>query len=572
MRKIWIVLRNRKNILINKILYGNEAHKKDKKRVWVSLILLILAGLILFMISLLFSNMLLSMILNYLNKIPVRTQIRWLSLFLFSLTVSTVFNNLKNGIIRFLQADDFANLLLAPLSAQEFILAKLFERHYINLAGWTVFLALPVAINLVLMLNPATVTVLAGTLAISGIFILGNTIRVAAILLVIRAKILHKQIIGYTLFYWFAMGLNVISLIYIFQPFAKIIDNSKFRTLLGASVENHFYKFMVEAVLNQILPHNWLAWAVIEAGQQRYALPFLRLTGFYLLVAIVVVLTRHLMKDIEKEALFGLFYEFNQPKSGIKLERFSARLNSSLSWVNPQTRAILVKDFRSLIRDRKFTWIPVLVMVLLGFAMSTGVFAFVQSKATGIKINRDALATLLVIFGANLTVFALLDRFSIDSEGNNFLVLKASPVRAVRIISAKILCIVLVALPVTVLMNIIVTLFFHSLTGFVLFGAIAAVPTLATMGITATTTFPNFEYTSLLDLPTTKAKILMNFLATVYIFLGGGILFYFKSPYVGLGLFILLSLALTIVFFSACCRKVEENQFENSHSIREIWS
>jgi hypothetical protein len=237
---------------------------------------------------------------------------------------------------------------------------------------------------------------------------------------------------------------------------------------------------------------------------------------------------------------------------------------------NSITRTILLKDLRFLLRDRKFTWIPIIFMVVVSFVMILTSFYILNDQIPSFKSKYLEFGILIILFGTSIVIMALMDKFSVDLEGNNISVFLTSPSDMKNLVLAKIIGIILLSSPI-VLIKAIAGSIFMEINFFVLAGYLqVGLVTICVMAITASITFPNFKYETLFDIPTIKARLLMNLLSTFYI-TSIGISLYMFGLLWGMVSTFLMSIVLIVILFKAGCKNITGNETQNHMSISELW-
>lgn len=573
MRKVLEIILNRFRMSINIFFFSFEERRKKKKFLWGSLLFGIIVTTVIFIISMLVTHLIVKILVNNLNLLIITDQVKWLSIFFLAVILNVVFYSLKSSITRFIQSEDNSVLLVAPLSIKEYIFARIFERFLLKIVVLTLFIVIPVGINIFLVIKPNFLVSLIGVLVVLSVLFLGNVTRIIVICLAIRNIVLEKRILLYNFLSSVIFALNILIILFLINPFLIIFPSSNFKNTYLSLINIYPFDLLIKGISSSFLPHNWAAQAVLNASNQNYFKMAIDLFGFMLFIFVVIVVTMKILKNYEEEQTLTLLNNYKQSKNVYRTwNKLINLFDNSIGWLNNQTRAILVKDFRSTLRDKKYKWIPVLLVILLSFGTSLGIYIYVIKQTKGVFLNPTMIGVTLEIFSLNFTVFALMDRFSIDAEGKNFFILLTSPVKASRIVFAKIIAVILFAFPVSIVFSTILNLTIQANWLLLVFGSLVSIPTIAIMTLTACSTFPNFEYNSLLDLPTTKAKILSNFLNSLYLVFVGVILFSIENYVLSLLVFTGLSCAVSWILFYASCKQISESEMESFHSIREIWS
>src|SRR5690606_31948622 len=132
------------------------------------------------------------------------------------------------------------------------------------------------------------------------------------------------------------------------------------------------------------------------------------------------------------------------------------------------------------------------------------------------------------------------------------------PVESKHIAMAKIISMLLALIPFLFIYFIGILILFKPNFLILIVIILSTMPVILLIGLISTATFPNFSDESLLNLPSTRAKVMINILFGFYL-LFNGILFYFISdPVISISAFVFTNCILVIFLFGRFCNKIEE--------------
>ncbi|BBP89677.1 hypothetical protein BsIDN1_32950 [Bacillus safensis] len=133
-----------------------------------------------------------------------------------------------------------------------------------------------------------------------------------------------------------------------------------------------------------------------------------------------------------------------------------------------------------------------------------------------------------------MVIHRLFNRFSpdFDFEEKSFVYLLLTPVRVEEICLAKVLSLLGVALPFSIIVSSATCLVFD--VNFLLILPLNLFTTVVTIliALVSSITFPNYERETYLDLPSTRSSIMSKFLSSLFIIIGSLIIMLSKKFFV----------------------------------------
>lgn len=567
MKKSILIINNRGRILINQVLYGNEINKKNKSRLWLSISLISLAFLIVFALSFLFENILVNIIFYKLIKLNLIDQIQWVQTFLFFLISSLIFNGILSSVYYILHNDDIEILLNSPISAFEFITAKNYEKKFINSILLILIIILPLFLNMYLVTNMDLATLFIIILLLAFLFLFTQTIRMLIIGMLVKIKLKKGKMATYHIISTVISMLNLYSLIYILYPVIDFIQNEKISNIFSFIMDKTA-TIWSNLIYYLPLPHIILVECFKNFHNHNYLSFSFQLSMLLVILSLSFFILFKFYRNFEKSNYFSLYNEYAQPVRQNHLIKLSYLIEKIFSKFDLHLQAILVKDFRNFARDQKYRWFTIITFITLSFITMVLVLYF--SDGANNIVKKFDLDVFIMLFGCNLIIYSLIDRFSIDAEGNNYPILFLSPINIKKIVWAKIIGMLVFAFPIAIIFSLIIFLLFGGNIWILLFQNAIVLPVLSVISIASGITFPNFEHKTIFQIPSTQAKILINILTTIYIVLMGAIYSFVNPILIKLGILLVVNLILFIFFFRVSCIKANKGDFINYKSIENL--
>ncbi|NJP06470.1 MAG: hypothetical protein HC837_13015 [Chloroflexaceae bacterium] len=253
-----------------------------------------------------------------------------------------------------------------------------------------------------------------------------------------------------------------------------------------------------------LMPWAWAGRALTAAGHNDYA-QLLGYGGLFVLVwgtAFLICLW-----------LAGTFYYDSWNRMVVQERRHSdrwpwwrprlprLRIRLPLAWLDPimahfingQSRAILLKDFRTLWRD--FSMLQRMIVACAFAIIWIGSSVSLQQNDSHITINRFATAWMIFFICSFMTVFFA--RSGVSSEGRTFWLLKLAPINPRRLLFSKLVLAYTPFLLIGTLLSLVLTwLHGHSLYEFFLIWMLILVTGLGTtcIEIGFSAMFPRFDW------------------------------------------------------------------------------
>lgn len=566
MKKIWIIWNNRTRLTINKIVYAGEDSKQNrmKLRSFAAVAVFAVITAVLFMNF--FLPVLFDWIRDQLHSGTVQENFKWLSILNVLVFLSFSISGIYDQLYRFLLAEDIKFLVLSPISLKQLFLAKILERMYIKL----IFLVLVLAVFVYQLCRVLEIGIGMGFLLFAAFvsqFALAVAVRFVFISTMVIRKIFKQTLLPFALLFFSINVISAILIIYLVNPFLNGLSEYFFYPYYLSIYESPFVQFIVELAGFAYFPHS------MAVG----IFPFSCFFAFITYASMTFILFKLASKKYDRldaQHILGKMHELQSAKEGApgKLRQISAiSLLERVPCVHPHVKWILRKDLLAFSRDEKYRWKAAFVIMSLGMTGMVGAYYFLESKVDAVSAHSASAHTLLSISVLLMLMNTIVNKFSIDSEGMSFRNLVVLPVNSKHIAMAKIIGMFFVLLPVCIVF--IAAAFILLKPNLFVFtvGILLSLPVILLIGLVSTATFPNFSDDSLLNLPSTRAKVMISMLSGCYLFLHVLLFYFVNSPIAFMSIFILMNVVLVIFLFNKFSRKIEEVTFRNFESLSELF-
>lgn len=564
LKKIWLIWNNRTRLSINKIVYAGDASNQNRIKLWSFAVVAALIALMAVLFVNSFSHILFEWIHENLSGRTAQENVKWFSilnlLILFSFSVSGIYDQLY----RFLLADDIKLLVLSPISLKQLFLAKVLERTYIKFIFLIVVLAVfSYQLSRWMDIGLANDFVLFAALTCQ--FVLAFAVRFIFISTMVIRKILKQTLFPIVLIVLSINALGAILIMYLIHPFFSGIHEFFFYPYYLSIYESSFVQSIADFVSFTYLPHS------MAVGTFPFSSLF-ALMAYSMMAFVLFKLAGMQFDRLDDQHILGKIHELQTVRRGAQKEwkRIpSISLLEKIPFIHPYVRSILRKDLLAFSRDEKYRWKAAFMIMSLGMTVTVGTYYFLEAKVDALSAHSAPI--FLTISVLIMLMNSVVNKFSIDSEGMGFRNLVVLPVDSKHIAMAKIIGIHFVLLPFSLV---------YLAAGFILIkpnlivlipGFISAMPVIMLIGLVSTATFPNFSDDSLLNLPSTRAKVMISMLSGCYLFFNGFLFYLVNSLIVSMGIFIMMNVVLVIFLFKKLCQKIEGVTFTNFESLSELF-
>ncbi|MFE8874598.1 hypothetical protein ACE4RV_15850 [Acetobacter persici] len=573
MKKILLICKNHLIISLNKILYSGQNNKKNKK-------VLALTLSVIFPISILFLAIISFLYLIFMNKIIDTLKLlspeelnQWISAFCLILILSLLSSNFQRYILRILYSQDIHILFSSPINLKEFFIAKLMERHSLNLLK-NILIYTPLLIITFWLCKTNLISSLLITLLIIACTLFTLIFKFFITTKMIHLKLLSKKLIGYTILKTIVFLLNGIYICYLIKPFIVLLPKNNFINIIE-NINNFKLVNSLHMLLQSKFSINyWMGLAITNSYNQKYNLIVILIITILITCLIIYKIFNKSINKINIIEITDLFSQYHQLKTKDKTTMKKGneeKLNKVIKLIPNKIKAIIIKDYKLLKRDNKFTWIFIILAIASAYLIVLFTLYFAENKVGTLTFNTSYIGFIITMYGTSIVTYNLMDKFGLDVEGENYIILQNSPTLPKDILLAKIIATIITIIPFNIIMNIISFLIFNTNPLLLIFGSILSIITFAIMSINASITFPNFKYETILDLPSTKAKIQTNFLNSMYILLTICGIYYLNSSPVFYLIFLILNASISFILFKASCKKIENTNIKNYESINSLF-
>lgn len=148
MKNTILILTIKFKSLFNKLLYGIEVDRENKGMLFLTVILGTLFLLLSFLTSLLITRLILEFTAELFITMSQTEQIQNLSVIIFTLIWFFCFGGFKKIVSFITQSQDYEQLITAPISYKDIILAKILERNLLKAIFFFLLILIPFLINL----------------------------------------------------------------------------------------------------------------------------------------------------------------------------------------------------------------------------------------------------------------------------------------------------------------------------------------------------------------------------------------------------------------------------------------
>lgn len=565
MQNIYIILVKQFKVFLNKFIYANKENKKVQyTSMLFSVILISIIGLVLFAFISFLLLFIVSKAVNILLLMDTEEQIKYLSILILLFVFSNIYLNINSNVQRVLQDKDYLFLATLPITSFEYLTAKFSDRYIIKLALRYVFI-IPFLLIVFIYYKLQLTTIIYIFIMLALLLFMSFIIRLHLLLLLFKAKLERRvsyTYIGITITFLFVSAL---SLLYLIFPFKHLIDN-KFSVLVDKIIEIKMIQQSLNFLTSNKMLHYGISQSIFEL-QSKGSYPAVLMTILIVFITILlIIIYKRMIKKVSYSDLVNSLFKYQEVRDNKNLEPKLLKPILILSKIVPQTTGIIVKkDFKDFIRGSQYHWIYRIFIIIVEYTLIIFGVYLLNRFVESLTLDRSIVGFLLAVYGVNLVASNLIDRFGIDHEGENFIILKLSPVKPIQIISAKIYGLLIFSLPFSIIFSLLSLFIFKTKPILIMLTIILVVPAVSTINIAISTVFPNYKYESILDLPSTNARMLYTFLFTIYIGVTGLLVYYSNLWVFSLG-FILINISIVSLFSYLACKKLEHSYMNSYES------
>ncbi len=554
MREIYFMIKYKFISLINRIL------PVKKRGSLIPLFFILLLFLILIAIvlqSIIFMGI--DLVASKVNLLKDSEQKIWFNSLLLLLVMQVFTNNLHANVYRLLMAKDIKMLVTLIAKKKLILIGKLIERHLLQYA--TVILSFFVLILCGLKLSSfETINFLVFLLCIIIAIVVTHSLKLLIIIEMTLKKLIRETLIVYNFVFLFFKAISLFLLLIILHPFMQYIPLENIKLLLESIYVNEFF---VESknITQYILRGHWLLIIIIISCS--FAFLFFKKKFTYSKAAYLIQL---------------LNSSYIKNKTNMNISIFNLYLNSirglitRIKFIPFQVIAIVEKDFNNFNRNNKYRLTATFFMIIAQYVIILSLYWFITYK-TSLSINMEN-SKVLAITHISVTinmVGKLFNRFSIDFEGKSFIFLLLLPVKVENIALAKILSFIITVIPINIVLTLIIFLFYRTdFFHFMIIGVLTLIVGI-TIALLCTTTFPNFNRESYLDVPSTRADIMYKIMSSIYLFTSGSTILFLGMSSLSLQIFTIFSVGCSLFCYKVFCGKLRQTSFKSFASINEFF-
>lgn len=561
---------NRTRYIINKIFYSNiSSTKKNYSFIMICGFLLLVFGVVLILFNV--SGNIVEFLELKIVTLSLIERIKWFHAFVLLLALSVISHDVFKVYYRFILSEDLDVLMKLPLSFNEILFGKILERTYIKAIFIFVFL-LFLFISFIRSLDTRMWISWGIVFIFVLVLILSHLIRIMIVIEMLMYRLANNRLILFIIFLFFIKVIQTMLVLYLMKPFIQISDHTLtliYTYIINLPIVQGVY-LMIErlptvTIISNITVYNHVTYTILT------------INSLLLLLAGLVVIQKKRVETFNNRQLLTDLYQlrrsriFRRSNSKVNQLTMVRRFISKLVFLHPHVRFILMKDICLFLRDTKYRWHAAFISMVVSIVFFLFILYFINFNLTTFPLDFTLVG--MVIIQSILFIISknIVNRFSIDSEGENIKNLLLAPVLPKHMAFVKLLEMIVLLIPSSFIIFISTYLVLKIpiviLTLFILSSLITAV----TISLVSSTTFPNFDNNSLMDLPTARSNMLMTILFSGFLSINVIIHYIFHS---NLLLFLCvytgINMLLSLFLFQILCKKIQEVNFRNYESLTEL--
>ncbi|APT47527.1 hypothetical protein [Bacillus safensis] len=560
MREIYLINKYKFRSILNRFLY---IHKNGGMH---SVYLPFLVGSIIITVTLtiinFFTSYTVEFMLGNLEPLTRKEQSEWAYRLFLLIILFILTSNVYSNVYRMLELKDFKLLSSIVPSVNKIILSKLIGRElFKSLLLFVIFVLF--FIHIATKLNFSLATGMFLFLFITPIILIVATLKIYIVMKIISAKVSKRIGLNYSLFLLFTKIIITILFFSILFPFIEYIPSSLVREnyLL---IYNHY---IIQSLLVFFNPFHFISdeWTILSIS-------------LFIGICICWLMGKSL-KHLEVYTYIVFFQRNNSNVTGTEIRNslfnlYLSRLSMVLKYLKfipILTRKIVEKDYKHFQRIQMYRFNQTFLLIIFQYILIFIPYYLLASKNISfIEGNHLSIFAILHLSGAVMVIHRLFNRFSPDFEGKSFVYLLLTPVRVEDICLAKVLSLLGVALPFSIIVSSATCLVFD--VNFLLILPLNLFTTVVTIliALVSSITFPNYERETYLDLPSTRSSIMSKFLSSLFIIIGSLIIMLSKNSLLTVILFSSMAFMISSILFHLCCKKLTNSEFKNFSSLSEF--
>ena len=559
MNYFYLLTKNRLKIQLNQLLYQGKETKKDKGGLYFLIFVLTALYLFVLAITLGLSSLAISLLPKTFEITASEFQLQWISTLLLMLYLIFSTDNLLKNYIDLFKSNEYTLVFSTPIDIKQFLLSKLFEPYILKLIICFIVL-IPVLINVVIKLN---LTVITTCLLLFYMFLFFSLVILTRSIIFMFIIINKSKKRNNLLFILLTIGSYYVScllFLYLIEPFKPFIPN-----FVVSLIDKISYLFPLHIVENSFFayftPFNWMLYSyndVVTESIQVRTLIFL--FGIICLVLGTLYAFFKIAKNIERNKTLQRFFEItNAPRlktthSHKEKLRFSEIKSGAL--LSRNCRLLILKDIKLLQRESKVYWFSSIFTISVAYGTLLLGY-YLASKQMQLSMFEGSIGIILCIFGNSIVSTNMLDKYGFDAENVNFHLIKLSPLKSKEIVLGKFILLLLMSVPFWIIFSILTALVFNVNIIATLFVLISTTFAYGMACLFSNIVYPDFFYEDTLKIPTFKARLLSNGIASSFLIIICGILYVVPTFMLGVIIISITSLFIGSILFFLTCDKVE---------------
>lgn len=557
------------NISFNRVIFSNSSNNKNKNKVWLSLLLVLLLAIGVVLAGFLFTY-LIEFFFLVLEASSKTEKIAYLSILLLIIFINHTFENLQTTVLKFLNSKEYLLLTSAPIKPEILIGSKLTERYILKKTITFIGLFL-LSVHFFLGIQFMTILYCALTLFI--LVVVSFIIRLYFLMYLTKKKLQGKKAYGYWVLKLVITLLSFVSIVFLIEPFKHYFLSKELNQAIDNMIQSPFFQKIYQFLTGDLMPHYQLIKSVEDISNGTYGTPFFVLSALVVSGLCLAWTVRKFTQNLNAIDLISLILQYHQVKD---TEQVSTKVHRStilverLYFLPAKVRILLTKDLMIFLRDKQYHWGYRIFIILAGYGLILSTFYFTNHFVGGFNFNTTYVGVLLAIYGITLSAANLIDRFGIDAEGENFAILKLSPLKSSEILFAKMIGLNAFMAPFAFIFLFLSLVIFKTNFLLLFIVVIFSIPTISMMYLVASCTFPYFNYKSLLDLPSTNARFISTILTAVYLSGTGVLIYYLDAVAIFLLVYIVLNMIIFAVLYKLASRKIQQCNMQNFESYESI--
>ncbi|MCI4127507.1 hypothetical protein [Bacillus haynesii] len=515
MQKVLVLLKNKAILNINQAFFIHSKEKKIKLNTYLIALLFTLCIGVLFLITFLLTDLLIQLFINLTDEFSLNDKLNFIKLLLFSVYIIFAVDGVQNYVSKTLYSKDFYISLYAPIRPGIYLIFRIIEGHIIQTLSWFIViiaLVLNLFIDGVISLSEVPLV-----LIIFFLYLLSIYITRYFILYIFFKKIAtEKKLTNIYISLYTSYFILFVGIIHIIQPLKYLFSNAFFDSV------SNWADFSLFLTIHRILtsdffPTNFFLTMYLDVLDGSYLSFSLYII---LIISFLFILIKCLFQRISNSNYLSLLFEVTNKTRDSKVVKKTIKGNfiseRILQFGNQITACILLKDLRCLLREKKIVWSAYLFSTAFGYGSIYFIYYIINKQVT-LPVQKETIGIWVGVYVVSITVQNLMDRFGVDSELDNIKIYLTAPISSKYLIQAKHFITFVTMVPLIIISCLLSWFLFNANPLITLFVSVISISPFINISLAASIIFPGFNYESIHELPTFKARTLTNLLCLLFL-------------------------------------------------------